>query len=304
MTWEESPEEKLARFGVRQLPKRDGNGAGHRLAFHPLANHFPMMDPSSPEYKGLVSSIRETGLWEPITLYEDMVLDGRNRLRACQEAGIAPGFVDFDEAKDGPPLAFVLAKNLYRRHLTEGQRAVKAEEMVTSKHGGVDRFENHSQPSVFNDIASKTTNVVLGGGPVTIDKAAALWCVNPRAVQRAAFVRAHTETTPKIIAEVKAGRMTLGRAAVLAKQTDEEQRDAPDVKFGGRKPKPKPTARPVTVPALEALTDAQAAVIAAKLMPRVPERELVDIVDKLLPRLNRILERQGKRLTYATLTEG
>jgi ParB-like nuclease domain len=292
MTWEESPEEKLARFGVHQLPKGGGNGAGlHRLPFHPLADHFPMMDRASPEFRGLVASIKQVGLTEPITLFEGKVLDGRNRLLACEEAGVEPRFEVFDAAEQ-TPLSFVLSKNLYRRHLTEGQKALKAEEMVTSKHGGDRRSD------------SKRPNGPLIGEPVTIDKAAALWCVSPRAVKRAAFVRAHTETTPKILAEVTAGHMSLGRAAVLAKLTDEEQRAAPDVKFAGSKPKPMPAVRPVTVPALQALTDAQAAIVAAKLMPRVPDRELVDIVDKLLPRLNRIHERQGKRLAYVTLTEG
>jgi hypothetical protein len=249
-----SPEEKLASMNVRQLPKGNSNGGEgpqrayepprDRPPFHPIASNFPMMDPSSPEFRGLIASIKAVGLTEPITLYESMILDGRNRYNACTEARVEPRFEEFDDTKQ-TPLSFVLSKNLYRRHLTEGQRALKAEEMITSKHGDTSRL---APKSPFGDLES---------GPVTRADAARQWCVSLRAVDRAIFVREHTESTPKIIAEVKAGRMTLGRAAVLAKQTDEEQRDAPDVKFAGRKPKLRPAARPVTTSARDALTDEQ-----------------------------------------------
>jgi ParB-like chromosome segregation protein Spo0J len=256
-----------------------------RLPFHPLANNFPMMDPSSPEFRGLVASIKQVGLTEPITMHEGKILDGRNRLRACQEAGVAPRFEDFDEAKDGPPLAFVLAKNLYRRHLTEGQKAVKALETVTTKHGGDRTSEiKCANEHLLGDQESKRPNGLLKSEPVTIDKAAALWCVSPRAVRRAAFVRDHA-ATPKIIEAVNAGRMTLGRAAMLAKETDEEQRAAPDVKFGGSKPKPRPAARPVTVPSLKALSDEQ----------------LFAIIIRELTRINRAAAREGKQVIVRDL---
>jgi hypothetical protein len=70
-----------------------------RPPFHPLADHFPMMDRTSPEFKGLVASIRANGLWEPITMHQGKVLDGRNRLLACEEARIEPRFEDFDDTE-------------------------------------------------------------------------------------------------------------------------------------------------------------------------------------------------------------
>jgi ParB-like chromosome segregation protein Spo0J len=127
-----------------------------RPPFHPLADHFPMMDRTSPEFKGLVASIRANGLWEPITMHQGKVLDGRNRLLACEEARIEPRFEDFDDTET-TALDFVLAKNLFRRHLSVGQRAMKAEEMVTSSHGDSQRLYSHSQDKDFNDIAPKTS---------------------------------------------------------------------------------------------------------------------------------------------------
>jgi ParB-like nuclease domain len=243
-----------------------------RLPFNPLAAIFPLLDRASPEFRGLVASIKQVGLTEPITMHEGMVIDGRNRLLACEEAGVEPRFEQFDDAKMGA-VEFVLSKNLHSRHLSDGQRAFAAAEMVTTKHGDVNR------------LAPKTSNAVLGAEPVTIDKAATLWCVSSSAVDRAAFIRARTQTTPKIVAQVKAGKMELGRAWMLAKKTPEEQSHAPDVKFAGADHKPRPAPRPVTVNSIRAL----------------PDEQFLALVLRDLPRLNRAAAREGKRIIVEDL---
>ena len=57
---------------------------------HELAALIPEM--SADEFRGLCDDIRTNGLIEPIVLYEDRVLDGRHRYRACIETGIEPRF--------------------------------------------------------------------------------------------------------------------------------------------------------------------------------------------------------------------
>ncbi len=93
---------------------------------HPLAQLFPR--PSDDDYLELKKSIRQVGLIEPITLHEDQVLDGLSRLRACREVGVEPEYVNF---VGSDPLAFVLAMNKARRHLSESQRALLAANLVT-----------------------------------------------------------------------------------------------------------------------------------------------------------------------------
>ena len=39
------------------------------------------------EFDALVVDIKAHGLREPVVMYEDKVLDGRNRVLACQRAG-------------------------------------------------------------------------------------------------------------------------------------------------------------------------------------------------------------------------
>jgi ParB-like chromosome segregation protein Spo0J len=78
------------------------------------------------EFEDLKKGIRASGLQEPITLYKDKVLDGRNRLRACQELGIEPQFKKAEFEDDQTALDFVIAHNLQRRNLTASQKAVVA----------------------------------------------------------------------------------------------------------------------------------------------------------------------------------
>lgn len=95
--------------------------------WHDDAKLFPLIN--GEEMEALVQDIRDNGLQSPITLYEDKVLDGRNRVRACKEAGIKPKF-DQWHLNGVSPLQFVIAQNLKRRHLTIDQRAALAAELV------------------------------------------------------------------------------------------------------------------------------------------------------------------------------
>ena len=89
--------------------------------FHELCCIFPRC--SDEELQLLVVDIRENGLQIPVTLYEEKILDGRNRYLACGLLNIEPHYVHY-EGND--PLSFVVSRNLCRRHLSESQRAMVA----------------------------------------------------------------------------------------------------------------------------------------------------------------------------------
>ena len=106
---------------------------GLGLPVHPVANLFPLLQ--GDDFARLVTDIKKNGLREPITTTRDgRIIDGRNRYRACVAASIAPrtAILDMDDAE---LLAWVLSRNLHRRHLTTAQRAAIAAELASLKPG-------------------------------------------------------------------------------------------------------------------------------------------------------------------------
>jgi N6-adenosine-specific RNA methylase IME4 len=89
--------------------------------FHPAANVFPLSE--GDEFVRLVESMRTHGYDpdHPIVLFEDEILDGRNRYRAAQEAGVGPVFTRWSNG--GNPFKFAWKENAARRHLDPGQLA-------------------------------------------------------------------------------------------------------------------------------------------------------------------------------------
>lgn len=91
--------------------------------FHPVADLFPLM--TGEPFQQLVADIKKNGLREPILLGpEGLIMDGRNRFRACNLAGVEPRFVQWEGQGTLPEVA--LSLNLHRRHLNESQRAMVA----------------------------------------------------------------------------------------------------------------------------------------------------------------------------------
>src|SRR5262245_33340529 len=87
------------------------------LPFHPLAEIFPLL--GGAEFDDLVAYIRANGLREPVVVFEDMILDGRNRYRACLAANVEPTYTAY---QGDNPAAYVISANIRRRHLIAEQK--------------------------------------------------------------------------------------------------------------------------------------------------------------------------------------
>ncbi len=95
------------------------------MKIHPYADLFPMMNDT--EFVALCEDIKENGLRDPIIIYENTILDGRNRWKACQETKSPHRFQNYH---GNDPKAFVISKNFHRRHLNESQRAMLAAKLL------------------------------------------------------------------------------------------------------------------------------------------------------------------------------
>lgn len=165
---------------------------------HPAANIFPMLD--EPDLAALAEDIRAHGLRNPVVVIGSKVLDGRNRLAACERLGIEATFVQY-EGDD--PVAFVLSENLHRRHLNESQRAMVAARIATMKQGA------------RTDIAQICATSQSG--------AAERLSVGRRTVQHAREVI--EKAAPEVVKAVESGKLAVSAAAELAKLEPERQRE-------------------------------------------------------------------------------
>jgi hypothetical protein len=95
------------------------------LVFHEVATLFPPM--GEEEFTRFVADIQQRGLLEPIWTFQGKIVDGVHRYRACRQLGIAPRYQEWDG--HGSLVHFVVSRNLQRRHLTAGQRAMLALEV-------------------------------------------------------------------------------------------------------------------------------------------------------------------------------
>lgn len=191
--------------------------------FHPLANIFPLIE--GEEFEQLVASIKASdGPREPIVLHEDMILDGRNRARACEAAGVEPRFSPLPAGTD--PVAFVVDKNLRRRHLNESQRGMAAARLANMPLGGA--IYRSANLRTDGDEASSDQEP-----KISQSQAANILSVSERTVTSAAKVqeRAH----PEIVAAVEQGHLAVSAAAQAAELPADEQIEIAEQAKAGRK---------------------------------------------------------------------
>lgn len=180
--------------------------------FHPIANAFPMLEPK--ELQLLAEDIASNGLKQPIVLYEDKILDGRNRYRACGVCGSIPRFEEWDGK--GSPVAYVVSMNLRRRHLDESQRAVvgaRLANMPAHRPSGI------SPP--IGGLLCESQRAVIAANLISQSDAAHLMNVSERSIQRASALPVAVQDA------VLRGEVTVSKAEKeLRKETKRAKDDA------------------------------------------------------------------------------
>jgi hypothetical protein len=128
--------------------------------FHPYAEKFPRMDEKA--FNELCEDIEANGLRDPITIFEGKILDGRERYDACMRLNIECPTVEL--ARNLDPVAFVISRNIHRRHLNESQRALL---LVT-------HFRFLEQGDVATQVNDSSHDPSRASRPISVQEAAKL----------------------------------------------------------------------------------------------------------------------------------
>lgn len=91
---------------------------------HPACQLFPRLGDN--QLRELAADIKANGLRNPIVLRKGRVLDGRNRLLACELADVMPINTEFTGTQQ-EAFAFAWSQNFTRRHLDPSQAAAAVE---------------------------------------------------------------------------------------------------------------------------------------------------------------------------------
>jgi len=130
------------------------------LEAHPLADRFPLLEGDA--YESFKASIATSGQKVDIVLFEEKILDGRNRYRACQELGTEPRFTEFT----GTPEAAAVQSdvlNLHRRHLNRKQMRAVIAFKVKSNPERSDRDIAEEVKADHHTVAAERSNLESSG---------------------------------------------------------------------------------------------------------------------------------------------
>ena len=186
---------------------------------HPACAAIPL--PPEQEINELANSIKLSGLREPITLTKDnLLLDGRCRLKACTIAGVE---VRTEIFEGDDPVMFVLDKNIHRRHLTNAQRELAVARLANLQRG-------------TNQFRRKTKEDSSSGTILSIEDAAQKHGVPLSAIKRASTIL--KKAAPNVVEMVANGTVKLSTATAAVRHVPPENQakwTAEDVNREGRK---------------------------------------------------------------------
>ena len=146
------------------------------MKVHPFADKFPPID--GPQWESFKESINATkGNEQPIEFRmvkgKPELLDGRNRLRACEELKLKPKMRHV-AVKDDKVKAFIIRRNINRRHLTPELRQELVADLREDGQSTRQIAETLgvSHPTVMRDLDATGTNVPVVTGADGKERAA------------------------------------------------------------------------------------------------------------------------------------
>jgi hypothetical protein len=218
-------------------------GVDDNLPVHPAAAIFPMMDADA--LRELAGDIASNGLVNAIIVgswtdadgtWREGVIDGRNRLKACAIAKVAPRFERLADGTD--PLAFIISINVQRRQLSKGQQAMaeaiihpEPDERGRGKKAvaptGFSRERLQRARSVLAEASDLAMDVMRGGVPLDQAYQQTLDRRRQRAFRDQSLQQLR-DGDPNLADQVEAGDLSLDAALERFQQQQREIQQARD----------------------------------------------------------------------------
>lgn len=146
----------------RGLASMPGDAPATDIEYHPLSALFPLLEGEA--FDEFVADIKAHGLREPIILYQGKILDGRNRHRACIEAGVKPLYCTFS-GSHADAQAYVVSVNICRRHLTPEQKRQLIKKLLEANPEQSDR-QIAKKVKVHHETVSAARKQLEGRGGI------------------------------------------------------------------------------------------------------------------------------------------
>ena len=186
---------------------------------------------SEVEYLDLLKDIKLNGILQPIDItHENIILDGHHRFRAAKELGIKEVEVRVPELIDISEDEYLISVALNRRHLSEGQKAVLANEyrkVISEKKQSdagtkainarwhVNEYDEASVSQSYNEEQERSRKLAAEHMHVSEWKVREVQSIEQKA---------KTEPTAKTVYEkLRSGDLEMHEARAIIKQPEEKR---------------------------------------------------------------------------------
>ena len=255
------------------------------MQHHPFTEYWPLL--SGENFAKFKADISANGLRMPILIYQDQILDGRNRERACEETGVPARYEDCSAKSDEEALMLVVSLNEHRRHLSDDERLFAAARLANLPRGG-DRTSKLSKESL---LSSKV---------ITLEKAAKLMDVTFGSATRARTILKHG--TKEDEQDVLSGKVSLTkkedqvrkRVGVVPRppKSDAQRRTKDGVPVWGKHH------RPVIIPSKTTLAERKK----PQPMLTIPLRDVTERLGPIIKTLKQQSKCSMATVSFSTLT--
>jgi len=205
------------------------------LKSHPHQYLVPPM--SEEDYHSLLEDIKRNGILQPIDItYNNVILDGHHRVKAAKEVGIKEIEVRIPELLYVDEDEYLISVAMNRRHLTEGQKAVLANEyrkiLSEKRQSEAGKIKANARWHPDKEYSSDTVSEQHENKVNTRKEASDKFKVPERKVR---MVQEIEKTAPKVYEKLGSGDLQIHEAKIIAQLPEDKREIALEKKLETKK---------------------------------------------------------------------